>query len=122
VKLPDHRAQALAGVARVAVVPGQPRPASGGLDIGLVHPDGRVRQAVQAGHVVLVHMAQDDGIDAVQRRSDVVGHQRRVKRHAQVRTGHDHLVAVRVLAVAVAKEHGHGADLLLGYFRHQVWG
>ena len=79
----DHRAQALAGVARVAVVAGQPRPAAGGLDIGLVHPDRCARQPVQAGHVVLVHMAQDDNIDAVQCRADAVGHQRRVERGAQ---------------------------------------
>jgi hypothetical protein len=80
----------------------------------VVHVHRGLRQAVQAGHVVFVHMTQHDGIDAIQRRPDAVGHQRRIEGHAQVRTGHDHLVAVGVLAVAVAEKYGHGADLLAG--------
>ena len=95
----------------VAVVPAQAVPALCGGQVGPVHVHRCVRQPVQPGHVVFVHMAQDHQVYVVQRRADVVGDRRRVEGHARVTAVHDDLVAVGVLAGLFAEVDGHRAEL-----------
>ena len=83
---------------RVAVVAAQARPAARRVEIGFVDLHLGFRQPVQAGHVVLVHMAQDHQVRRVECRADVVGHLGCVEGHQRVAAAHDHLVAVGVLA------------------------
>ena len=88
---------------RVAVVPSEPVPAARGIRVGLVHVDRRVRQAVQAGHVVLVHVPEHDEISVEELLAQAVRDERRVESRERVRAAHHDLVAVRVLARLLAE-------------------
>ena len=60
-----------------------------------------IRQTVQAGGVVLVHVTLDDEVGAVEILADQVGHAGTVKYRAQLTTLDDDLVAVGIFATLV---------------------
>ena len=107
-KLFQHRGH----VALVAAVGGDETcPALRGRQIGDVHMHGRLRQAVQGGHVVLMHVAEDHEVGGVELFADVVGDNRRVEGGLGIGAAHDDLIGIRVFAVLLAEEHRDAAEI-----------
>jgi hypothetical protein len=74
-----------------------------GAQIGLVYLDARRGHAMEARHVVLVHMAEDDQIDIVEVGPDPVGGLRRIKGDPQIRPADDDLIAVGIFSRFVSE-------------------
>jgi hypothetical protein len=79
--------------------------------ISFVHVHGRVRQSMQGGHMVLVHMAEDHEVGAIERLADMVGHDRRVEGGLCIGAAHDDLIGVGIFAVLLAEENGDAAEI-----------
>ena len=94
----DHGFDCRQNVVGITVVLRHSGPGLDGTQVGLVHLHARARHAVQAGHVVFMRMSENDEIHFVEMGADAVGHQRRVEGDARVRTLHDDLISVGVLA------------------------